>query len=90
MDSKLVCFKRDLAASSKRNSSAAAAAAAGGVAGGKWVITASNRAHSHDLTALAVVNKVDERGRKVLLVSGGKDTKLCTYSLYGFASNRPR
>ena len=87
VDSKLVCLKKFT--KSGHSKSPAASGGAGGGAG-KWVITASNRAHSHDVTALALVSKVDQRGKKSLLVSGGKDTKVCTYSVYGFASNRPR
>ena len=47
----------------------------------EWVHTYAHRAHTHDIHALAV--------RDSTLLSGGVDTKLCTYStLRDFAQVR--
>lgn len=91
VDSKLVCLRRGRGG---RGSGA-------GGGPGDWAVAASNRAHSHDVTALAlVVSKPSAgsgggggggAGRPLpLLVSGGKDTKVCTYAVNAFASHRPR
>jgi len=48
----------------------------------EWVHTYAHRAHTHDIHALAV--------RDSTLLSGGVDTKLCTYSTRDFAQVRPR
>lgn len=86
VDSKLVCLRRP--------SQAGAREPPGAPEDEAWVLAASNRAHSHDLRALAVVERSGGRGgegrRSSLLVSGGVDTKLCTYSVASFAHNRPR
>lgn len=48
----------------------------------EWVHTYAHRAHSHDVHALAVQGS--------FLLSGGVDSKLCTYSVSDFAAVRPR
>ena len=91
VDSKLVCLRRQPSSQQQQQQQQQMEAA-----NGKWVVTASNRAHSHDLRALALVRKSSGRqgggeGRQsYLLVSGGEDTKLCTYSVNAFAHTRPR
>lgn len=94
VDSKLVCLKRQ--PSSQQQQKQQHQHQRVEASNGTWVATASNRAHSHDVRALALVRKSSGRqegggGRQsYLLVSGGEDTKLCTYSVNAFARMRPR
>ncbi len=91
VDSKLVCLRRAQAHGGQGGQGGQGAA---GGSNGKWAVAASNRAHSHDVTALAIVAKPPQGGgggrALPLLVSGGKDTKVCTYSVGNFAHHRPR
>lgn len=56
-----------------------------------WVYSTSHRPHSHDVFALATCNYISpfSNGFKPLLLSGGMDTKLCSYSIEEFARTRP-
>ena len=56
-----------------------------------WVYSTSHRPHSHDVFSLAVCNYISPfaDGFKSILLSGGMDTKLCTYSIEEFARTRP-
>jgi WD40 repeat protein len=51
-----------------------------------WVYSTSHRPHSHDVFALAVCNTASVGP---VLISGGMDTKLCSYSIDEFARTRP-
>lgn len=92
VDSKLLCLKRLVApapASSAHHYGRAEAPATEEAT--RWVQAASNRAHSHDVLALAIVEHLSRKGTlHPVLVSGGKDTKICTYSVPDFATTRPR
>lgn len=92
VDSKLLCLKRLVApapASSAHHYGRAETP--GSVEATRWVQAASNRAHSHDVLALAIVEHLSRKGTlHPVLVSGGKDTKICTYSVPDFATTRPR
>ena len=50
-----------------------------------WVYTTAQRTHSHDVLSMALTK--DSKGEPVLL-SGGLDCKLCTYSLKEFGTCR--
>ena len=58
----------------------------------KWISSNSHRKHSHDVKALAICHK--ETGNKAkpleLLVSGGVDTRICTYITKDYKSSRPK
>ena len=57
-----------------------------------WVYSTSHRPHSHDVFALAVCNSSypsSSGGGGSVLISGGMDTKLCSYAIEEFARTRP-
>ena len=71
-----------------------------------WVYSTSHRPHSHDVCALAVCHcstdgfasdsfpssssSSSSSSSNAVLISGGMDTKLCSYSIDEFARTRPR
>ena len=57
--------------------------------GGQWVYTSSHRPHSHDVFALAFMKNHTPGGDRLRLISGGLDTKLCTYAVSDFFKLRP-
>lgn len=78
-DHKVVCLKREM----KRGPD--------GPTSTPWMLRGMNRAHTHDVLGLAVVQHQTKDGRLVpALVSGSKDTKLCTYTVLDFDTSRPR
>jgi WD40 repeat protein len=57
-----------------------------------WVYSTSHNPHSHDVFALEVCNSTPSSSSGVggaVLISGGMDTKLCSYSVDEFARTRP-
>ena len=52
-----------------------------------WVYTTAHRPHSHDVHSLCILPSPTS---EPLLISGGLDCKLCTYSITDFAATRPR
>jgi len=58
----------------------------------KWINTGALRQHTHDVKALVVCHKHVRNNSDYLelLVSGGVDTKLCTYVAKDFKSSRPK
>ena len=58
----------------------------------RWSSSTSHRKHSHDCRALAICHKSIGTcpERLELVVSGGVDTKLSTYSVQDFKSKRPK
>jgi hypothetical protein len=59
--------------------------------GSQWALAASTRAHTHDVTGLALVSQASLKGGHMpVLLSGGKDTKICSYPVESFAISRPR
>jgi len=58
----------------------------------KWISSNSHRKHSHDVKALAICHKEKGHASKSLelLVSGGIDTRICTYVANDFKSSRPK
>lgn len=86
MDSKLIQLKRDKQAAAPSRGQDKEL-----INKGRWILTSSNRAHSHDVLALELVKGIKIDGSPFdLLVSGGKDTKLCTYHVEDFHNTRPR
>mmetsp|Transcript_23111 Transcript_23111/g.28355 ORF Transcript_23111/g.28355 Transcript_23111/m.28355 type:complete len:1032 (+) Transcript_23111:30-3125(+) len=55
---------------------------------GRWLMTSKQRPHTHDVRSLATLHDTD--GGHEILVSGGVDTKLCSYQLDQFLERRPR
>jgi U3 small nucleolar RNA-associated protein 4 len=58
----------------------------------QWISSNSYRKHTHDVKALAICHKRTAGTEKPLelLVSGGVDTRLSTYSVKDFKSSRPK
>ena len=68
----------------------------------KWVLTNQQRAHSHDVTSLAIVYMTDPDGCagsanskeknmcRELLCSGGLDTKVCSYFVRNMRNHRAK
>lgn len=57
----------------------------------KWINICAHRKHTHDVRALAICHKNVSSSKSLeLLVSGGVDTKVCTYIAKDFRSSRPR
>jgi len=81
-DSKVVCIKRSRLG---KSSSLPAGESAPEPQHRRGVYTSAQRPHTHDVFALAVCSAA---GRPRLL-SGGIDTKLCTYGISEFGMNRP-
>ena len=62
-----------------------------------WVYSTSHNPHSHDVFALEVCNVPSSSSSKgsegtgtgAVLISGGMDTKMCSYSIEEFARTRP-
>lgn len=57
-----------------------------------WVYSTSHNPHSHDVFALEVCNSTPSSSSGVggaVLISGGMDTKMCSYSVDEFARTRP-
>lgn len=75
VDSKVSCFRRRLLDGVSISEA--------GPADYSWHYTTSHRPHSHDVNALCVCPSTN------LLLSGGVDSKICTYSLSDFSSCRP-
>jgi U3 small nucleolar RNA-associated protein 4 len=63
----------------------------------RWILTHAQRPHTHDVKALVICRMHDASGGlvptaepHVMLCSGGVDTKICTFRVQDFRSNRPR
>jgi len=58
----------------------------------RWSSSTSHRKHSHDCRALVICHKSMDTcpDRLELVVSGGVDSKLSTYSVHDFKSKRPK
>ena len=58
----------------------------------KWISSNSHRKHSHDVKALAICHKETSNSSNPLelLVSGSVDTRICSYVVKDFKSNRPK
>jgi U3 small nucleolar RNA-associated protein 4 len=58
----------------------------------KWISSNSHRKHSHDVKALAICHKATSNNSNPLelLVSGSVDTRICSYVVEDFKSNRPK
>ncbi len=89
VDSRVICIERQQENAFKSNSNTTSFEP--GVMR-KWINTGALRQHTHDVKALAVCHK-DVRNSSdylELIVSGGVDTKLCTYIAKDFRSCRPK
>lgn len=55
-----------------------------------WKFTNAQRPHTHDVKAMTIVQSKASNGNQMeALLSGGVDTKLCTYLVTDFAKKRP-
>jgi U3 small nucleolar RNA-associated protein 4 len=81
VDSRVVCLERS-------SNSANASLGPGMI----WKFTTAQRPHTHDVKCMAIVQgKATSDGTlKEALVTGGVDTKLCTYLVSDFAKKRPQ
>ena len=83
VDSRVVCIERQKAVGTESNNN-------------KWIVTHAQRPHTHDVTAMTIVKKfkVNSSGKITkqteVLLTGGIDTKLCTYHVSEFGLRRPR
>lgn len=77
VDSRVTCMKRLGNAESDKGGESSEKSR-------EWVYTSAHRPHSHDVYSLAVTTS-----NPPCLLSGGLDTKLCSYSLLEFARQRP-
>lgn len=59
----------------------------------KWVLTNSQRPHTHDVKTITICRQKHEKLSALpaeIVMTGGVDCKLCTYSVSGFAKKRPK
>ena len=87
VDSKVVCIQKVTTAISGGSNNDMGDGGSGDPDDSKWIYTHSHRAHSHDIMALAIANEhLDDSSSsssssKCTLLSGGLDTKICTYDI---------
>lgn len=89
VDSRVICIERqqvNVVQSNNKNASFEP------VVMRKWINTGALRQHTHDVKALVVCHKDVRKSSDYLelVVSGGVDTKLCTYVAKDFKSSRPK
>ena len=83
VDSRVVCIEREV------NSTPTATSMG-------WKLTQAQRPHTHDVKAMAICHlddgssEADSSYLKNVLVTGGVDTKLCSYYVTEFAKHRPK
>ncbi|CAJ1935999.1 unnamed protein product [Cylindrotheca closterium] len=53
-----------------------------------WVLTGAQRPHTHDIKAMVLLTSDD--GRLETMITGGVDTKLCSYVASDFSKRRPQ
>lgn len=80
VDSRIICIQRLPQGTSGQSFAAADS---------NWVYSTSHRPHSHDVLTLAICHPKSHPTTGPLLMSGGLDCKLCTYSVEDFARVRP-
>ena len=86
VDSRVVCIEREsrMSGSSSTPSSMV------------WKLTQAQRPHTHDVNAMAICNIISDQGDNngnylnKVLVTGGVDTKICSYYVTEFAKHRPK
>ena len=80
VDSRVVCLERSSATPVTDPS------------GSGWKFTTAQRPHTHDVKAMAVIQGKVSNGSTLMeaLITGGVDTKLCTYLVSDFAKKRPQ
>ena len=80
VDSRVVCLERSSTTPTTASS------------GSGWKNTTAQRPHTHDVKAMAVIQGKVSNGSTSMeaLITGGVDTKLCTYLVSDFAKKRPQ
>jgi hypothetical protein len=94
VDSKIVCLERKKIINASANANAAttdpddltALVTSHLTSYRPWKMTISQRPHTHDVKAMSVVSTNDEE----TLLTGGIDTKICSYSVMVFATTQPQ
>jgi WD40 repeat protein len=86
VDSRVICLERQ-----RRITTTTISTGQGGSAAPApimpWILTNAQRPHTHDVKALVICK--DSNAQDVL-VTGGVDTKMCTYLVQEFSKKRPR
>ena len=55
-----------------------------------WKMTISQRPHTHDVKAMVILSTAVPTSVTETLLTGGIDTKICSYSVVGFAQEQPQ